>query len=155
MNTETELLDRCHRPKRALVIEDEEKTIAGWVSELQSRDICSDIAVNTSEAFELLRGHVYAVVILDLMLPSGGNSPKSDAPRYDVGIDILARIRAGEFVGSGTASDVPVIVVTAVTESGVMDKLRCLNAEHIYAKPEAPRVVAEHAKILIEQQQEL
>lgn len=140
--------------RKVLIIEDERKTSEGWVQELSDRGIEADVATNPDEANEKLRAHRYQVIVLDLMLPQGSKSVfGTETSRYDVGVEILRSIRDGEFGPSSTTHDVPVIIVTAVTEASVMEKIRCLNAERIYTKPESPRVVAEHVKILLEEKE--
>ena len=137
---------------KLLIVEDERKTYEGWLTALQHRNIDADVAVDSDQAIKKLGSHAYPLIILDLMLPQGAkNSPAPEISRYDVGIEILARIRKGDFAKTGTLTDVPVVVITAIAESGVMEKLRCLNAESIYTKPESARMLAEHAKILLEQ----
>jgi CheY-like chemotaxis protein len=133
---------------RVLIVEDEPATSEGWALELGDRDIFSEIAADPDEAVRRLKGTKFAAVILDLMLPTGNRANISS--RYDVGVEILQDIRANRFGETGTGPDTPVIVVTAVADGTVIERLKALNVTHIYTKPEHPRVLAEHIRILME-----
>jgi CheY-like chemotaxis protein len=135
---------------RVLIIEDERKTFEGWLAELKSRNIEADVATDPDEAVSRLTSSVYTVILLDLMLPFGSTkSARTNESRYDVGVEILNRIRNGDFESHGTPADVPVVVITANTETTVIERVRRLNPESICSKPESPRYLAEHIKSLL------
>ncbi len=136
--------------RTVLIIEDERKQSEGLLVELRNRGISADVAVEPDEAINLIASYCYRVIILDLMLPTGlKNGFGDDRASYDVGIDVLKRIRNDERGGSGTDRSVPVIIVTAVTETSVIAMVNALKPAAIYSKPQRPSVLAEHTKTLL------
>lgn len=72
-----------------------------------------DTATSLTECVSKLQEDQYDVVLLDIMLPPGDDGDWSDVPPIDAGVALLERLRAGEL--SGVPSDLPVVVLTAIT----------------------------------------
>ena len=88
---------------KVLVIEDEVTDQARLVQILHSAGFQVDVAATGEQALKLAGRHRYDAITLDLLLPDRS------------GLDVLAALRAG-----GPNSDVPVIVVTIVTETSTL-----------------------------------
>lgn len=155
MNPATEHSNPDRSRSSVLVIEDEQKTYEGWLTAFRARGVAADIAANPDEAVARLGSHAYSVVILDLMLPLGANLPDEGRDKsWDVGIELLRRIRVGEFAPTGTKSTVPVLVVTSVSRAHVSESIEALEPTRIYTKPESPYLIAEHTRILLEEHEQ-
>jgi len=88
---------------KVLVIEDEVADQAKLVRILNSAGFQVDLAANGEQALQLARDQLYDAITLDLLLPDRS------------GLDVLATLRAG-----GQNSQVPVVVVTLVTETATL-----------------------------------
>jgi PAS domain S-box-containing protein len=88
---------------KVLVIEDEVVDQARLVQILHSAGFEVDLAATGERALQLASGRRYDAITLDLLLPDRS------------GLDVLAALRAG-----GQNRDVPVVVVTMVTEASAL-----------------------------------
>ena len=99
-----------------LIVEDEER-IADFVAKgLRRREVSTAIAGSGKAAFELLQRQVFDVVLLDLGLPDM------------TGWDIIAELR-------NQSNDIPIIVVTALTDEENVDRARSLGVSAYIKKP--------------------
>lgn len=137
--------------KKVLVVEDERLSYEGLEAELPDRDLGSDVAKTMTEAVSRLAINSYAAVILDLLIPPGEDPRATEEEgRGELksrGLEVFTRIREGEFARNGTAADVPVFVLTAVSDASTMQALQPLNPQEIFIKPVSPGALAEAVKL--------
>lgn len=132
--------------KRVLVIDDEPRSVAGVIMELDLRGIAVDRAVSRQEAEAHLAEKAYDAVLLDLMLPECEvGEPRRDPALTRHGFSLLDSIRDGAYEEGGTGRDVPVAVITGIgTEvRDVAQQLRSRSIDHVFIKPTTPVLVAE------------
>ncbi len=131
--------------KKILFIEDELEDFVQkdpFYKKLSYRGFEVDTARTGAEAWRKLMKDSYDLVLLDIMLPPGepAISALNGVPRLEMGLSILKALRKGEFSQKGVARDVPVVVLTGVSDSRIWDGLE----EHIedpdlcLAKPSEP-----------------
>jgi DNA-binding response OmpR family regulator len=134
-----------------LVIEDETPTSLGLETELLRRGFKADVAATAGEAISRLSEFAYNAVLLDLMLPDGGlQMPQSEPKRIGyrfLGVEVLRRIRRGDFAGQGTAAKVPVFVLTCVLDQDTRQELESLGIQAFWSKPESLSRIAERVKL--------
>lgn len=136
-----------------LVIEDERPTSHGLQAELSRRGFRADIAESVSAAADRLTGFAYTAVVLDLILPNDGPldralQPGTVASRF-AGVEVLRRIRKGEFAGNGTVATVPVFVLTCVLDEETRKELDALKVQAFWSKPLGLSMVAERVKLFL------
>jgi CheY-like chemotaxis protein len=120
--------------KRILFIDDEDWSVTPYFQKLQDHNIEVDIAVNGDEALDQLQKNRYDLLVLDIMLPPGNRIGKAVEPRKG-GVILLYMIRRNEILDMKTAPDVPVIVLTAVTDQKLSESIRQLGVNEVFQKP--------------------
>jgi len=120
--------------KRILFVDDEDWSVKPYFEKLRDRGCEVDLAVDGDGALAHLQQQRYDLVVLDIMLPPGEKMGRGVEPRK-TGEVLLRRLRAGELPKLKTAAEVPVMVLTAVTDQKLADKLQELNVAHIFQKP--------------------
>jgi CheY-like chemotaxis protein len=120
--------------KRILFVDDENWSVSPYFEILQDHDIETDFAENSDQAIALLRKKKYDLIVLDIMFAPGTILGQQVEPRR-AGSTLLAKIRNQEIPELKTAADVPVFVLTAVTNGQVLDSVRDLQVKEIFRKP--------------------
>ena len=120
--------------KRILFVDDEDWSVTPYFEKLRDHGLAVDLAVNGDEALTRLQQQRYELVVLDIMLPPGEKMGESVEPRK-AGEVLLRRLRAGELPNLKTDSDVPVVVLTAVTDQTLSGKIQGLQVKEIFQKP--------------------
>ena len=115
------------------------------VRALRRRGYTVEVAMTGDEAMNKLEQHKFDGVILDIMMPHGdGEAINHATPRMSVGKEVLRQLRRNERP-SGTAKDVPVVVVSAVIDFvDVKDIVAMLGengARWFLSKPVKPSVI--------------
>jgi len=103
---------------RILVVEDDYTSAITVQHLLEHIGVETDLAHNVIQAIELHQKNDYDCVVLDLMMQGVD------------GFDYLRRRK-----GSKVLADIPVIVVTAITDQSVSDQCLELNAQAVLNKP--------------------
>ncbi len=120
--------------KRVLFVDDEDWSVTPYFEKLRDHGLIVDLAVNGDEALARLQQNRYDLVVLDIMLPPGEKMGENVEPRK-AGEVLLRRLRAGELPNLKTASNVPVVVLTAVTDQKLSEKIQELEVQEIFQKP--------------------
>ena len=110
-----------------LWIEDD-KPLEGSISKIEGRfsEFGYDIqwARTGIEAVEYLRNNRYDAVILDIMLEPGSEELKPEGvPPYMGGVEILKLILSDAFAVYNNSKSIPVVVVSAVSDSEIVEKV--------------------------------
>ena len=112
-----------------------------------------DTAEDGTEAMKKLHSERYDVILLDINLERGINQSLQAVRRAEVGLNVLQRIRRGEFEEAGNPKDIPVVVLSAVILVDVMAQIRELILEEYYLiKPKDPATVADAVKRAVQKQ---
>jgi DNA-binding response OmpR family regulator len=142
-----------------LLIEDERPTSGGLQSELSSRGFKVQVAATASQASSLLSGFAFSAIVVDLILPDDEHSQKvhpGNPHTYRLtGMEIIRRIRRGEFADGGTPPKVPIFVLTCVLEESTSSELEKLGIVQFWSKPLGLAVVAERVKLFFQNRPEL
>ena len=137
-----------------LLVEDELPTSLGLQAELRKRGFAVDIAKSASEASKCLSNRIYSAIVLDLILPNDDPpseaSPLSKGSSQWAGVEVLRRIRHGEFAAKGSPSNVPVFVLTCVLAEDTRKEIDALAVEEFFSKPEDLSIVAERIKLFLQ-----
>lgn len=135
-------------PKRILFVDDEDWSVTPYFPKLQDNEIEVDLARDGDQALEMLRQKKYDLIVLDIMLPPGNNIGRRVEPRK-AGAILLEMIRHNEISNMMTAPEVPVVVLTAVTDQKLSDKIKQLDVSEIFQKPAAFEEVTEKLLALL------
>jgi len=138
--------------RRVLVVEDEELAYEGLCVELGHRGLVVDVARSVDGAMGRLADTPYDAVTLDIMLPATIDQVRAVDPDPETdhqGIRILHEIRRGQHGPGGTGANVPVVIVTAITDATLHERMRELRPQTIFTKPVATEEVAETVKLLL------
>jgi CheY-like chemotaxis protein len=138
---------------RVLVVDDEPITVEGVILQMEKRGLLVDCAETQAEAIRKLGVVRYSAVLLDLMLPKYEvGELQRDPPRPEHGVDVLQRIRNGEFGPSGTPKDVRVYAISALGAEQIelLNRVRQCGVEKTYGKPVSPILVAETIRMALE-----
>ena len=119
-----------------LFIEDEENALVGLRVVLKEDGHKVDVAMTGDEAVELMKKKNYDVVLLDIMLPAGKSL--TGVPFRETGKVILLRLRSGNLGKLKTDKDVPVVVITAVSDLEVITALDDAGNICVLKKPIDP-----------------
>lgn len=122
--------------KRILFVDDEDWSVKPYFEKLQDQGCEVDLAVDGDQALAHLQQNHYDLVVLDIMLPPGEKMGQDVEPRK-TGEVLLRWLRAGKLPDLKTPADVPVVVLTAVTDQKLADKIQELNVAHVFQKPAA------------------
>lgn len=125
---------RCDMSKRILFVDDEDWSVTPYFPKLQDHNIEVDLALDVDEAIDLLQRNKYDLLVLDIMLPPGKKLGKGVEPRK-AGAILFYRIRQNEIPDMKTAPNVPVVVLTAVTDQKLSEYIRQLEVKEIFQKP--------------------
>jgi len=109
---------------RILFVEDEVNARGGLTGILQHMGHVVDYAESADEAVAKLQKQEYGLILLDIMMEPGDSLP--GVPFRMSGLELLTRLRRGVFGELKTSPDVPVVVITAVSD---MDVGEVLNGE--------------------------
>ncbi|MDZ7360947.1 MAG: response regulator [candidate division KSB1 bacterium] len=121
-------------PKRILFIEDEDWSVTPYFQQLQDHNIEIDLASNGDEAINRLQENTYNLIVLDIMFPPGNKIGKDVEPRK-AGAILLHMIRRNQILDMKTAPEVPMVVLTAVTDQRLSESIRQLGVNEIFQKP--------------------
>jgi CheY-like chemotaxis protein len=110
--------------RRVLVVDDDQEVRKLLVTALRPKSLTVDEATNGRQAIELLRAHVYGVVLLDLLMPEVD------------GFDVLQAI-------DERAAGAPIVLVVSGAERRVLDQLNSTKIHGVVRKPFDPQEVAE------------
>jgi len=121
-------------PKRILFVDDEDWSVTPYFDKLRDHGLEVDLALNGDEAIERLRSHRYDLIVLDIMLPSGSQIGSNVEPRK-AGAILLDKIRTNQLTDIKTSPDVPVVVLTAVTDQEESENIRKLGVNEVFEKP--------------------
>lgn len=122
--------------KRILFVDDENWSVSPYFEVLQDKKIEIDFAENSDQAIDFLRQKKYDLIVLDIMFAPGTMMGENVEPRR-AGSTLLAKIRHKEIPNLQTEPNVPVLVLTAVTNGQVLDTIRDLQVKEICRKPAA------------------
>jgi CheY-like chemotaxis protein len=123
--------------KRILFVDDEDWSVSPYFETLRDRNIEIDLAENSDQAIDFLRKKAYDLLVMDIMFAPGTVMGDDVDPRR-AGSTLLSKIRNKEISGLQTNSNVPVLILTAVTNGQVLDQVkRDLQVKEICRKPTA------------------
>ncbi len=122
--------------KRVLFVDDEDWSVSPYFEILQDHDIEVDLAVNGDEAVDFLRKKVYDLIVLDIMFAPGKIIGEHVEPRK-AGSILLSKIRNNEIPDMQSETDIPVLILTAVTDQQLLDNIKELHINEICRKPAA------------------
>ena len=117
-----------------LFVDDEDWSVTPYFEKLHDHDVDVDLAIDGDEAIDRLQKNKYDLLVLDIMLPPGKTIGKDVEPRK-AGAILLYRIRHDEIPNLKTASNVPVVVLTAVTDQQLSEDIRQLEVKEVFQKP--------------------
>jgi CheY-like chemotaxis protein len=120
--------------KRILFVDDEDWSVEPYFDKLRDHHIEVELAINGDEAIEKLQKSRYDLIVLDIMLPPGNKIGKNVEPRK-AGTILLHGIRRSEIPNMKTASNVPVVVLTAVADQKLLENIKQLGVTEIFQKP--------------------
>jgi CheY-like chemotaxis protein len=121
-------------PKRILFVDDEDWSVIPYFEKLRDQNIEVDLALDGDEAIDRLQKSKYDLLVLDIMLPPGENIGEDVEPRK-AGAILLYRIRQNEIPNMRTAPNVPVVVLTAVTDQKLSEDVKQLKVNEVFQKP--------------------
>lgn len=122
--------------KRILFVDDEDWSVTPYFEILRDQNIEIDLAENSDQAIDFLRKKKYDLIVLDVMFAPGTIMGDNVPPRR-AGSTLLSKVRNSEIPDLKTGPNVPVLVLTAVTNGLVLDNMRDLHIEEICRKPAA------------------
>ena len=120
--------------KRILFVDDEDWSVEPYFEKLRDHNVEVDLALNGDEAYDLLQKDIYDLLVLDIMLPPGKKIGEDVQPRK-AGAILLYRIRQKEIPDMKTAANVPVVILTAVTDQKLSEEVRQLKVSAVFQKP--------------------
>jgi len=134
--------------KRILFVDDEDWSVTPYFPKLQEHNIEVELALNGDEAFDRLRKTKYDLIVLDIMLPRGNKIGKNVEPRK-AGATLLRMIRQNQIPNMITEPNVPVVVLTAVTDQKISNDVRQLQVNEVFQKPASFDVVTDKLLALL------
>lgn len=105
--------------KKILVVEDDNFLLNVYQTKLEKQGFESKFAKNGKEVFEILREYQPDLIILDLMIPKMN------------GFDVLKKLK-----GNNEHADIPVIVVTNLSQDEEKQRVNELGAKAYFVKSE-------------------
>jgi len=120
--------------KRILFVDDEDWSVTPYFPKLQDNKVEVDLARDGDQALEMLRQKKYDLIVLDIMLPPGNNIGRRVEPRK-AGAILLEMIRRSQITNMKTPPDVPIVVLTAVTDQKLSETIKQLEVAQIFQKP--------------------
>ena len=117
--------------KKILIVEDEEGLAEEWQTGFRHEGCDTHIVTSVDEVRAVLDKLDFDLVILDVLLPT------MDEPAH-----FVRQIRYGRTAGiwcakemKGRRPDLPIIVVTVVTDEKIISKLKNMGVDHVLSKP--------------------
>lgn len=121
-------------PKRILFVDDEDWSVEPYFDKLRDHEIEINLALNGDEAIKLLQQNRYDLMVVDIMLPPGKTIGPNVEPRK-AGEVFLRRLRGNEIPNLKTSPQVPVLVLTAVTDQKLPETMQALEVKEVFQKP--------------------
>lgn len=118
---------------KVLVVDDDIGLLTILKNTLARMGITPHTAANAAECLEHLENNTYHLLLLDLMLPDIS------------GFDVLTQVRQEQ-----RHNHMPVIVLTARTDSDAISKVLSLGADGYLTKPYLPNVLTERIAAILE-----
>jgi len=122
--------------KRILFVDDEDLSVEPYFSKLRDHGVEVDLARDCDQAIKLMQERQYDLMVLDIMMPPGEIIGPHVEPRKS-GEVFLQRLRRNEIPNLKTPTDVPVIVLTAVTDQKLPETMKELEVKEVFQKPAA------------------
>ncbi|MFQ5652800.1 MAG: response regulator [bacterium] len=120
--------------RRILFVDDEDWSVSPYFEILQDHDIAVDLAENGDKAMEFLRKGDYDLIVLDMMFAPGTIMGEGVQPRKS-GATLLKKLRSHDIPNLQVKPDLPVLVLTAVTDQRLLDEIREMEVAAILRKP--------------------
>ncbi len=120
--------------KRILFVDDEDWSVTPYFSKLQDHEVEVELARDGEQALHMLRKKTYDLIVLDIMLPPGNDFGRRVEPRK-AGAILLEMIRRNQITNMKTPPDVPIVVLTAVTDQKLSETIKQLEVAQIFQKP--------------------
>jgi len=120
--------------KRILFVDEEDWSITPYFDKLRDNSSEVDLAIDGDEAIDLLQKNKYDLLVLDIMFPPGQKIGNNVEPRK-AGAILLYRIRYNEIPDMKTTSNIPVVVITAVTDQKLLEDVKQLGVNEVFLKP--------------------
>ena len=120
--------------KRILFVDDEDWSVTPYFDKLRDHGVEVALAVDGDEALDRLQNDEYDLLVLDIMLPPGNKIGKKVEPRQ-AGAILLHMIRSNEIPNMKTSPEVPVVILTAVTDQKLSESIRQHGVSEIFQKP--------------------
>ncbi len=117
---------------RILFVEDEPWGVDAYFPALRRSDIICDLAESYQQAIEFLNREKYDLLSLDIMFSAGKTNGEPIRQR-EAGLKLLTDIRSGLIRGCPT--DIKIVILTAVPNHLISEKIRGLNVLHYLKKP--------------------
>ncbi|MFQ5638201.1 MAG: response regulator [bacterium] len=134
--------------KRILFVDDEDWSVSPYFEILQDQEIEVDLAEDGDKAIGFLRKNPYDLIVLDVMFAPGTIMGDNVEPRK-AGSTLLSKIRNKKISGVQTKSDIPVLVLTAVTDQKLLNDIREMKIAELCRKPAAfEQVIDKVSRIL-------
>lgn len=121
-------------PKRLLFLDAEKWNVEPDFPMLKDYGIEVDIALNGDQAFKLLQQNQYDLLVLDIVFPPGKFLGRNVEPRK-AGELFLKQLRRNEIPDIKTSSDVPIIVIAALTDQRLSEAVKELDVKGFFQKP--------------------
>ncbi len=121
-------------PKRILFVDDEDWSVEPYFEKLRDHEIAFDLALDVAQAIKLLQKNRYDLLVVDIMLPPGEIFGPNVEPRK-AGEVFLRRLRSNEIPHLKTSPEVPVLVLTAVTDQKLPETMKELEVKEVFQKP--------------------
>lgn len=126
--------------KSILWFEDQQQYFNVHIQELKS--IYKEVLVTASRnIIESPRDKDFDLILLDIMIHTVENDEKtknlkfSNTKWHTTGLEFMKRIRSGVYFDYGIPSDIPIIVVTAVVQNGILEQINHNKPYTIIEKP--------------------
>jgi CheY-like chemotaxis protein len=119
-----------------LFIEDEFAARIGLTLILEGKSHKVDQAGNGEDALECLKKKSYDLLLLDIMIPS--NNSDSNSNRGEIGKEILLKLRSSQLGNIKTNKNVPVVVITAVSDYNLYLTFAKMPFTFVLHKPITP-----------------
>lgn len=117
---------------RILFVEDEPWGVDAYFPALRRSNIICDLARSYQQAIDFLQREKYDLLSLDIMFSAGRTNGEPILQR-EAGLKLLNDIRAGKV--RGCPEDIKVVILTAVPNHLIEEKIRGLNVLHYLKKP--------------------
>ncbi|MFX0134941.1 MAG: response regulator transcription factor [Candidatus Hodarchaeota archaeon] len=118
--------------QRILFAEDEKWAVNPYFKELEKKGFDCVLAKSGDEAVKKLETEKFDIICLDIMFQTGQAFEKTTKPT-EAGASLLDLIRNGRI--KNCASDIKIIVLTAVIDDKIENKIRKLGISAYLKKP--------------------